>query len=68
MDTSRGRPPADEDDANAEQTETMTGVGVPAGDGTLEGLGYDGEEPSPGPDLEHESGPPESEGRDTFTS
>jgi hypothetical protein len=43
MDTGRDRPPIEGED-NTEPTETMSGVGVPPGDGTIEGFGYKGED------------------------
>jgi hypothetical protein len=39
MDTNRERLPID-DDESAEPTETMSGVGVPGGDATVDGLGF----------------------------
>lgn len=60
MDTSRNRPPA-EDDQSTEPTETMSGVGVPAGDGTIEGLGYDGKGEAPLTDRENRPVRPEGD-------
>jgi hypothetical protein len=51
MDTSRDRPPT-ADEETTEPTETMSGVGVAAGDGTIDGLGYEGEDEAPLTDRE----------------
>jgi hypothetical protein len=61
MDTNRERIPID-DDESAEPTETMSGVGVPAGDATVDGLGFDGpEDDAPAPDGEQPADGPSGE-------